>query len=467
MKTTVQNFLFAMLLFSINLHAQNIFEEPVRVFAGLSSPTANVSPYFVDFNGDGLTDLGVTPFFAQSTHGLFKIYLNDGQSNFATSDQDITENFGIGYDCSCFADVNGDGRVNILLTGSYLSNNAIGEDYIFNSYSSEHSLRYISHGYMNNDEYIDLIVHDSGAEIVYVAYNNGSGEFNETVELGSSFYLGLADPKLVIRDFNNDGLMDVVLYPTSYNQSPFFYFQQADGSFSPISLPIIKNDMNYHMDAADLDGDGDLEFIYNDGENHMAIMNNDGVFSAIDTLNSIGGNFYDFNLDGVPELLHIDYDNDVFLISHYNAETESYSAEVDIEELSDGGVSRAIIVDFDNDGDLDILMSEIDNNFRYPIYFLENNTIVTSQENIWTEEEYAVFPNPSSGYFNFQIKSEDNQFVNLQLFDPIGNKIMEQKLSFGNNQIKLNQHIASGLYFYQIEDENHELLATGKIIKTD
>ena len=457
---------FLILTITTILHSQEIFEPAVEIFAGYSLPTVNAWPHFADFNGDGLMDLGLNPSppFGSSTHGWFNIHLNDGQNYFGDPDQSITELLTIDLNRYGFADITGDNRADILVGGHYLSNSNLGDDYFISEYASEHNLSYVHHGDINGDELIDIIVYSSGEEIVYVAYNDGAGGFNAIDELTDSYYYGLADPKPIIKDFNNDGLMDIVLYPSYSDQAPFFFMQEMDGSFSSVLLPITKADMNNKMGGTDLDGDGDLEFIYENDGYHIAIINEEGTFTTLDTLNSIGGRFYDFDLNGVAELLH---DGNKLLLSSYDSGTHSYNMN-GAEILSSTEINGIpYVIDFDFDGDLDILFIRINSSFKYPIYLLKNKTVVASQENLWPSQAHSIFPNPTQGEINIQINVEQINIANFVIFDLMGHEVFQVNTTSGSNKIELPKNMASGLYYYQIKDKNNHILAIGSFVKSE
>lgn len=71
-----------------------------------------------------------------------------------------------------------------------------------------------------------------------------------------------------------------------------------------------------------------------------------------------------------------------------------------------------------------------------------------------------LFPNPNSGSFKLQINTEIKK-GELVLMNSLGQKVYEQKISQGENQINSN-NLAKGLYHYLIL-ENKIQLSEGKI----
>lgn len=72
--------------------------------------------------------------------------------------------------------------------------------------------------------------------------------------------------------------------------------------------------------------------------------------------------------------------------------------------------------------------------------------------------DISLFPNPNSGSFKLNIENENCEFV---LFNTLGQKVHEQKLSHGENSIITND-ISKGLYNYKILQDKIQIGA-GKI----
>ena len=83
-------------------------------------------------------------------------------------------------------------------------------------------------------------------------------------------------------------------------------------------------------------------------------------------------------------------------------------------------------------------------------------TTTTFNENL-----FSIYPNPSSGYFIVSLKDNvlENRF--LELFDTVGKKIMEQKLSNSETIVKTD-NLSKGVYLVKINLEND--VFTKKII---
>jgi hypothetical protein len=74
------------------------------------------------------------------------------------------------------------------------------------------------------------------------------------------------------------------------------------------------------------------------------------------------------------------------------------------------------------------------------------------QNNIFWNLE--VFPNPANSTFTVQIMSDKNANYILELFDVIGQKIGQQKIS--ENKITINtESLKSGIYFCKVSETDH------------
>jgi Secretion system C-terminal sorting domain len=109
------------------------------------------------------------------------------------------------------------------------------------------------------------------------------------------------------------------------------------------------------------------------------------------------------------------------------------------------------------------LMSAIVNANGTISYTVNQSTVLSNYQNVY-ENQFSIFPNPTSG--NFSIKNnlfENETFLNV--FDILGNKIISnEKIDNNSKEIDLS-NFASGMYFVKISDVNNNILQTEKIIK--
>ncbi len=222
-------------------------------------------------------------------------------------------------------------------------------------------------------------------------HNNGDGTFTdvtETSKIGLSASSGLG---IVTFDFDHDGWQDIFI---ANDANPNFLFRNnRDGTFSEIALMAGiavsdngKAEAGMGTDAADIDGNGWLDvFITHLDLEHARLYRNLGDGSFEDATFTAKLGYATFRYSGFGTCF-VDYDNDgardIFMANgHILDNIELYHSETRyaepkllyrnngrglFENMSDKlgpdlqlpRVSRgSAVADFDNDGDLDILVS--------------------------------------------------------------------------------------------------------------
>jgi hypothetical protein len=74
-----------------------------------------------------------------------------------------------------------------------------------------------------------------------------------------------------------------------------------------------------------------------------------------------------------------------------------------------------------------------------------------------TEKTFSIYPNPNNGQFNIDVKED----ATVSITNMLGQLIVKQKLSFGNNEINL-QDKPNGIYFVTVNDDSKH---TFKMVK--
>ncbi|MCP4704941.1 MAG: hypothetical protein GY865_10050 [candidate division Zixibacteria bacterium] len=232
----------------------------------------------------------------------------------------------------------------------------------------------------NNDNYPDLFIscfNEATPPLNRAYINNGDGTF---AEISSSAIVatpsGSVDASWA--DYDNDGLLD--LYVVNHN-IPNFLYKQYDTGFAGIYTSPVGTDNSESNGCSwtDYDNDGDLDlialngwynqdFLYrNDGDNFTRIMSGD-VASAEHTTWGASWGDYDNDLD-----------MDLFIISS-NWYSPSASYDYMYENNGDGTFSAITGIapvttsgssfgsawgDYDNDADLDLVVSTYGSNLLY------------------------------------------------------------------------------------------------------
>ena len=338
-----------------------------------------------DYNNDGNVDLYVTNF------GANVLYRNNGDGTFT----DVTMSAGVGdpgwSSSACFLDYNTDGHLDLFVV-NYLV------------YSLD--VPYLPCGEDGTQTYCHPSLFEGAPDTLY--RNNGDGTFTDVSQaagvggIGGMFHgKGLG---VVSADFNNDGAPD--LYVANDDTRNDFFYNNGDGTFSEISLlagcaysfnGIAQAGMG--VTVADYNADSWLDiFVTNLSYETNALYRNNGDGTFTDVIYEahlgkesflfvgFGTRFFDADNDGWQDIFivngHIlDNIEDTHDVLTYRQPDQLFRNKGDgtFQEVSERAgayfqratVSRgAIFGDYDNDGDVDTLVTQSNG----PATLLENKT---------------------------------------------------------------------------------------------
>ena len=122
---------------------------------------------------------------------------------------------------------------------------------------------------IDNDGDIDIVVNGevdvaSNDAVVKILKNNGNGTFAPAIDYTPA--RNFADMKL--RDINGDGFVDLIFAPDA-NDPPYHFgtaLNLGNGTFAPTVVTEVFSCGDGTIDAADLDGDGDLDIVLTEEE---------------------------------------------------------------------------------------------------------------------------------------------------------------------------------------------------------
>jgi hypothetical protein len=219
----------------------------------------------------------------------------------------------------------------------------------------------------NNDSYIDLFVcnNQTGNKNNFLYLNNGNGTFTK-VTTGIVVNDGGSSYGCTAGDYDNDGDLD--LFVSNYGENNFLYSNNGDGTFTKITSGVIVSDGGNSVGCSwgDYDNDSYIDlFVCNRNQNNFLYHNNgNGAFTKItsgaivtDNSNSGGCAWGDYNNDGYIDMFVANAGPAAdFLYSNNGNGTftkiTSGPVVTDVEHSSGGSWA-----DYDNDGDLDLLVT--------------------------------------------------------------------------------------------------------------
>ncbi len=369
---------------SLAYDPNSVFTKEDNAVVGLTGNEDNWSSAFTDYDNDGYTDLLLVNY---ATDGLNQLYHNDGDGTFTkvTSGNPIVTDIAPSTS-GVWGDYDNDGDMDL-----YVSNNIGYNNFLyrnegngnFTSVLNDPIVSYngYSHGASwadyDNDGFLDMFVADYfPTRFNNLYHNNGDGTFEEVtnspIVIGASFSVSAA-----WGDYDNDGDQDLFV-PNTNDENNFLYQNDGNGNFTQITSGDIVNDGGKSVGASwgDFDNDLDLDlFVANSGgqNNFLYVNNGDGTFTknTTNTISTAGGNSHgsswaDYDNDGDLDLVvSNDADENNFLYSNNGDGTFS---EIGNSITQDAGKSFGVAwADVDNDFDLDLFVANHDNeeNFLY------------------------------------------------------------------------------------------------------
>jgi uncharacterized repeat protein (TIGR01451 family) len=351
-------------------------------FTATVTPVTVTLPITYAWNfGDGVTALGpastITHTWATSgVHTVAVAAMNEGGVAVGTYSVTIASAFtninagltGVSSGSAAWGDYDNDGDLDILLAGSSNPGTRITKIYRNDGGSFTDTYAGLpgfydgsaAWGDYDNDGDLDILLTGIGPDLrTSRVYRNDGGNFTDA----NAGLAGINDGAAAWGDYDNDGDLDIVLAGWLNSGSAITRIYRNDGGSFTDANAGLANIAHSAVAWGDYDNDGDLDILlsgYGLGQNDAKIYRNDG------------GSFTDTNA-GLLNLIHSDaawgdYDNDGDLDILLSGQTYDYHSFTKIYR-NDGGsftdtnaglagvaFSNTAWGDYDNDGDLDILL---------------------------------------------------------------------------------------------------------------
>lgn len=334
-----------------------VFGQPSLSFArhDFSAGPGAITMTMADFNGDGKPDVAVV-----NVSSSVSVLLGRGDGSF-----DAARQISVATEARFIAaaDVNGDGRIDLLTTSSlsHVVAVALGRgDGTFGpaqQFPAGTSPFGIVAADFNGDGKVDLAVANNAglipsqaANTVSVLLGKGDGAFGAPV----SFTAGQRPYTLAAGDFNRDGKADLAVALSNTNEASVL-IGNGDGTFQPARTLIVAFGVYMGIRVEDFNLDGRLDLATTTGGAASVLLGNgDGTFqpARVFQMDSTQLATGDINGDGFPDLVGVSapFSVAVVLLGHGDG---SFDAQ---QPFQTGKVPADLVVgDFNGDGKLDIV----------------------------------------------------------------------------------------------------------------
>ncbi|MBI4646867.1 MAG: VCBS repeat-containing protein [Bacteroidia bacterium] len=347
-----------------------------------------------DYDNDGDLDLIVTTRFGSAANPLGKnfLYVNNCNGEFTrvtaipgglTTDR-------LGYNCH-WIDYDNDDDLDLYLSvNTYLSYNVSANDHLYRNNGDGTFTKITDDPVVNdgkqtygsgwadydNDGYLDLYTANRYTEKSDLYHNNGDGTFTKIV--GQAIVTDVSNNMAAAwADFDNDGDMDLFVSNAwlPYNYRSYLYINNGDGTFTndvnntAVNDPRItwwKMKVSWSCAVADYDNDLDIDiFVQSEYTNDYLYSNNgDGQFTAVldgpvvntYTFDNGGNCFGDYDNDGDLDLFVTSMFAGNFLYDNNGDGTFTRNTTETIVQDFGRESYGAAWADYDNDGDLDLIV---------------------------------------------------------------------------------------------------------------
>jgi hypothetical protein len=124
-----------------------------------------------------------------------------------------------------------------------------------------------------------------------------------------------------------------------------------------------------------------------------------------------------------------------------------------------GIIAAPNLVDFDNDGDIDLFFGKQNYDYTHEILYYENTSIINATNDLLKESTLTFGPNPTSDFISLQSEViTKNESINLSLVNISGQVFEKHTIQSVGNQINWKAnigHLPSGHYMIRLESDGH------------
>jgi len=285
--------------------------------------TQTGSTAFADVDGDNDPDLLITG-SKKLGDQISKLYINDGTSSFSKQMGNPFE--GVSFSSIAFSDVDEDGDPDLLITGLTNSSETIAKLYINDGIGNFTEMvgtpfegvrsSSIAFADVNGDGYDDVLITGQNSSREYIANlytNDGMGEFTEVL---STPFEGVRSSSIAFADVNGDGYDDVLItgQNSSFELIAKLYTNDGMGDFTEMVGTPFEGVWYSSSAFSDVDRDNDPDLLITgrntSGERIAKLYTNEGMGQFTEQMGTpfVGISnssiaFSDVNGDKDPDLL--------------------------------------------------------------------------------------------------------------------------------------------------------------------
>ena len=387
------------LLLSTALFAQRFQLLKGTPFKGTTDGTVHL----MDLDNDADLDAFITgDLGGKQFNGSSALYTNDGNGNFTFQPTNSFPN--VKNTSTEFADIEGDGDLDLILTGNIKGGRRTATLYLNNGSGiftkdaatpfKEVSVGDVIIADLDNDGDLDVFISgynkSAKGRIAHVYKNKGGNPARFELSAKNSDIKAVDEGDVDVADVDGDGDLDLLVTGDtggSAGEQTNLYLNNGKGTFQEDkkNSKILKNLRDSDADFADIDNDGDQDLLingrYGTSSRGAFLYKNDGSgnFRLVKNTPFYGGNagtvdFFDADQDGDQDLLLSGYEKD-----KPNRNTRLYTndgsgefTEETAEEMTGINNSDIAIGDLNKDGFEDLIIVGYGSKKRIAKLYLNN-----------------------------------------------------------------------------------------------
>lgn len=288
---------------------------------------------WVDVNGDGFIDCMITNGPASGQDNF--LYINNGTGGFTAFTGDTIVNDNKPSDGATWADSDNDGDLDCYVVNWYNTKNLFYVNTGVGSFIQTPNTVDTSGGYCetaswgdyDNDGLLDLYVTRSGGTVAtnknLLFHNEGGNTFTKIVT-GTPVTDAFISRSVNWTDIDSDGDLDLFV-TNENNQNENLYRNDGAGVFTKLTTGPLLNDGGKTMSSSwgDYDNDGDLDVFLANDQGNDGLFRNDGNFNFTKITSDTVSNCFGYSFSSAWSDIDNDGDIDLYVTNSFSTFTLS------------------------------------------------------------------------------------------------------------------------------------------------